>query len=71
MRPEDAHRLAALDEEGLVVRQLEEAANDGPQRLVSPRRLPGAAVDDQPLGVLGHLTVEVVEEHAERRLGLP
>ena len=33
--------------------------------------LPGAAVDDQLLGMLGDLGVEVVEQHPQRRLGLP
>ena len=33
--------------------------------------LPGAAVDDELLGVLGDLGVEVVQKHPERRLGLP
>jgi len=39
------------------------------QALVVSRRLAGAAVDDQLLGLLGHLAVEVVEQHAERRFG--
>src|SRR3712207_7831174 len=36
-----------------------------------PRRLPGAAVDDQLVRPLGHLGVEVVHEHAERRFLVP
>src|SRR5688572_29910921 len=32
---------------------------------------PGAAVHDERLGVLRHLRIEVVEQHAERRFGLP
>ena len=34
-------------------------------------RLAGAAVDDQVVGPLGHLGVEVVLQHPQRRLGLP
>ena len=34
-------------------------------------RLAGAAVDDELLGMLGHLGVEVVLQHAQRCLGLP
>ena len=38
---------------------------------VVSRRTPGTAVDDEPLGMLGDLRVEVVEEHPQRRLRLP
>jgi hypothetical protein len=34
-------------------------------------RPPGAAVDDEVVGALGDLGVEVVHEHPQRRLGLP
>ena len=71
MRPKDADRLAALDEERLVLAQLEERADDRPQRLVAPGRLPGAAVDDELLGPLCDLRVEVVQEHPKRRLRGP
>ena len=37
----------------------------------SARGLAGAAVDDEVLGVLGDLGVEVVHQHPQRRLGLP
>ena len=36
-----------------------------------PRGASGAAVDDEILGPLGDLGVEVVQEHPQRRLGLP
>jgi hypothetical protein len=38
---------------------------------VVPRRLAGASVDDELLGTLGDVGVEVVEQHPERRLRLP
>src|SRR6188472_2843898 len=36
-----------------------------------PRRLAGPAVDDELLGLLRDLAVQVVEEHPQRRLRLP
>src|SRR5688572_26240223 len=71
MCPEDAYRLPRLDEEGLVVGEPKKRTHDLTQRRVRPGRTSRAAVDDQRLGVLRDLGVEVVEEHAERRLGLP
>ncbi len=71
MRAEDADRLAALDEQRLVRRELEQRADERAQGVVAPRRPPRSAVNDQLLGLLGNLGVEVVEQHAERGLGLP
>jgi hypothetical protein len=63
VRAEDADRLAALHEQCLVLAEAKQRSDDRLQRLVRARRLPGAAVDDELLGTLGHLGVEVVEEH--------
>ena len=71
MRPQHADGLAALYEQRLVLAEREQRAHDRAQRLVVARRLPRAAVDDQLLRVLGDLRIEVVEQHAERRLGRP
>ena len=71
MRPEDADGLSALDEQRLVGLEREEARDEGAEGRRVARRLPRAAVDDELLRVLGHLGVEVVEEHPEGRLGLP
>src|SRR5207249_150826 len=46
-------------------------ADDRVERLPRARGAPAAAVDDEVLPVLRDLRVEVVHEHAERRLGLP
>ena len=70
-RAEDADRLAGLDEQGLVVLEALELGDDRVERLPAPRRSPGAAVHDEVVRVLGHLGVEVVHEHPQRRLLLP
>jgi hypothetical protein len=67
----DALGAAALDEEGLVVAEVAEAGDDAV--IVGPRAsgLAGAAIDDEVGGVLGHVGVEVVHQHAEGGLLRP
>ena len=69
--PDHADRLAGLDEHGLVLAQLGQRAHDRVERLPGPGGPAGAAVDDQVVGSLGHLRVEVVHQHPQRGLGLP
>src|SRR5439155_26667844 len=71
MRPEHADRLAALNEQRLVLAEAKQCSDELPKGLWIPRRLPGAAVDDQLFWMLGDLPVEVVEQHAKGRLRLP
>src|SRR5438046_10187802 len=71
MLAEYADRLAALHEQRLVLAELEERADDGAQRLRVAGRLPRPAVDDELFGPLGHLRVEVVQQHAQRSLRRP
>src|SRR5581483_11358287 len=71
MRTEDADRLAALDEQGLVLPEPDQRAHDRLQGVVAARGPAGAAVHDQLLRPLRHLAVEVVEEHPQRRLRRP
>ena len=67
MRPEDADRLARLDEQRLVVRRATRSdRDDGVERLPDARRLAGAAVDDQIVGPLGDLGIEIVHQHPQR-----
>ena len=67
-----ADRLAGLHEHRLVVR-----AASVRVRTIASKRAPvaggpaGAAVDDEVVGALGDLGVEVVLQHPQRRLGLP
>ena len=53
MRPEDADRLAALDEERLVLAEAEQAPDNCTQGFVTSRRATRAAVDDELLRPLG------------------
>src|SRR4051794_31367634 len=71
VRAEDADRLAALNEQRLVLAELEQRAHYRAQRVVIACRLAGAAVDDELLGTFRVLGIEVVEEHAQRRLRRP
>ncbi len=69
--PHDSDRTATLDEQCLVHSQVCQRAHDRVVRRPVPGCLARAAVDDELFRVLGHLRVEVVHEHAHRRLGLP
>ncbi len=69
--PEDAHRLAALDQQGLVVVQPAEGGDDPVVALPVARGLPSPAVDDQLLGPLGDVRIEVVHQHPEGGLLVP
>ncbi|HEX2304090.1 MAG TPA: hypothetical protein VHH57_10750, partial [Gaiella sp.] len=71
MRSKHADRLAALDEQRLVLTQSQQAAHKRSKRVRIARRLPGAAVDDELLRALCDLGVEVVQQHPERRLRRP
>ena len=65
VRAHDADGLARLDEQGLVALQGGEGAADGVEGVPGAGRPAGAAVDDEVVGALGHLGVEVVHEHAQ------
>ena len=68
---EHAHRLARLDQQRLVGLQRAQRRQDRVEAVPVARRLADAAVDDQRVRVLGHLGVEVVLDHAVRRLDQP
>ncbi len=68
---EHPDRLARLDEQGLVVGERGEGGADGVEGVPRARRPSGAAVHDEVVGSLGHLGIEVVHQHAQRRLGGP
>src|ERR1022692_3460296 len=65
MGAEDAHGPARLHEQGFIVGERFERAHDGVKRRPVARRPSGAAVDDQLVGVLGDLGIEIVVQHAQ------
>ena len=71
MRAEDADRLAGLHEQRLVAVQRLEGRDDAIEAVPVARGAADAAVDDELVRLLGDLRIEVVHEHAERRLGQP
>ena len=70
-RPEDRDGLAGLNEQGLVVAELQQCADDSLQCVVRARRAPRASVDHEVFRPFGDFGVEVVEQHPQRRLGCP
>jgi len=66
MGPHDADRLAGLHQHRLVVAERGQRAHHGVERSPAARRPSGAAVDDEVVGPLGHLGVEVVHQHPQR-----
>ena len=71
VRRHDSDGLARLHEERLVRLEVLERLDDGVERLPGSGCAAGAAVDDEVVGALGDLGVEVVHEHAQRGFGLP
>jgi hypothetical protein len=71
MRAEHAHRLARLDQQGLVVLQPLQRLHDRIEARPVARRPPDAAIDDEAFRRFGHVRIEVVLQHPHRRLGRP
>ena len=68
---EHADRLARLDEQRLVALEAPQRRNDAVERLPIARRPPDPAVDHELARPLGDVGIEVVHQHAHRRLGQP
>ncbi len=64
VRAHDAHGLARLHEQRLVVFQVAQRAHDRVEAIPVARGLAASAVHDQIRGVLADAVVEVVEQHA-------
>ena len=71
MRAEDAHRPPGLHQQRLIVVERFERPHDGVERRPIARGASRAAVDDQLVGLLGDLGVEVVMEHAQGGFLMP
>ena len=61
---EDAHRLARLHQQGLIVLQRLQGFDDGVVALPIARGAAGAAINHEVLRTLGYVGIEVVHEHA-------
>ncbi len=68
---EDPDRLAGLDEQGFFIAQLTQRGHDLAIGPPVAGGLADAAVDHEVLRPLGHLGIEVVHQHAQRRFGQP
>jgi len=71
VRAEHADGLAGLHQQRLVGLQIAERRDDRVVGLPATGRASRPSVDDEVVGPLGDLGVEVVHEHPQRRLGLP
>ena len=71
VRLHDADGLAGLHQQRLVVRQRLQRPRDRVERVPVARGLARAAVDDELVGVLGDVGVQVVVEHAQGGFLLP
>ena len=64
-------RLAGLDQQGFVVLECFERADNGMEAIPVAGGSAGAAVHDKLFGLLGDLGVEVVHQHPKRGLLVP
>ena len=71
VRLHDPHGTARLHQHRLVRLERGQRADHRVERLPVPGRATGAAVDDEVVGPLGDLGVEVVHQHAQRCLSTP
>ena len=65
VRAKDTHRLAGLDQEGLIPFQAFKRADQGVEALPVPGRLSNPPIHDQFFRALRHSRVEVVHEHTQ------
>ncbi len=71
VRAEHADRLARLHQQRFVVAEFAQRLDDAVVAVPVARGTADAAVDDEVVGPLGHVRVEVVHQHAQRGLGEP
>ena len=71
MGAEDADRLAGLHAQRLVGFERAQRRHDAVEALPVARRAADAAIDHELVRLLGHLRIEIVHQHAQRRFGEP
>ncbi len=64
VRFKNHHRLARLNQQGLILFQVLERLQHRIEGFPTARRLPASAINDQIIGFLGHFRVEIVLKHA-------
>ena len=70
-RSEDTHGFSRLHQQRLIVFQPAERFDNRVELFPAPGRPAGAAVDDQLAGILRHLFIEVVHQHAKSGFLVP
>ena len=65
MRLEDAHRLAGLHEQGLVIFQFAQGPDDGVEGFPGSGCFAAPPVDDQLVRQLGYVGIEIVHQHTQ------
>lgn len=71
MRAKNSDGLAGLDEESFVIFERAKGRDDGVETFPIARGLSGAAVDDEIIGMLGDVGIEIIHEHAQGGFLLP
>ncbi len=68
---EHANRLARLHQQGFVVVERLERGDDAVEIVPCAGSAANAAIDHQFMRTLGHIGVEIVHQHTQRRFGQP
>ncbi len=71
MGPDDGYRLARLDEQRFVGFEILQRGADGIEVVPGARSATDPAINDQLVRVFGDIRMQVVHQHAKRRLGQP
>ena len=71
MRAKNAHRLSGLHQQCFVIFELAQRPDNGMERRPIARGAARAAVDDQLVGFLGDLGIEIVHQHPQRGFLMP
>ena len=71
MRAKNPHGLSGLHEERFIIVQRAQGSDDGVKTFPIARGLSSAAVDDEIVGALGYVGIEIVHQHAQRGFLLP
>jgi len=71
MSAKNSDGLAGLHEERFVIFERAQGSDDGVETFPIARGFSGAAIDDEIVGALGNIGIEIVHEHAQGGFLLP